>query len=154
MASASDFLIAVVVVLVLFVIIGYVWYNNTGWTDFSYSQGQAVSFSAQPAPDGTMDTSKLRFKAAVFSVTPVGGTTATKDVTATLNSMAVGYAGTAGTPGNTGVLSLNSFLPEQGLTAFSFQIPGVNDKAAVPDNTAPAWTGAAVSLAGEVRTLP
>ena len=134
---------AAVILVVILVCAAYAWYNLVGWTAFSFATGSSPAWQAT----GGADVSRLRFKNCSFVVAPGGGgPPRALDATAVLNGMAVGFAGGTANPP---MLSLS-----RPLNPFSFTITGYNDKASVPDPTAPAWAGAQVVLQGKVRTLP
>jgi hypothetical protein len=124
-------IIALIVLLVLAV--GY--YQFFGWKKFAFSTGNVTSWTGN-------NTSKLRFRRAVFTITPPGQQSYKKDVSAVLNSMAVAYAGVP----NSGTLKL-----DRPLNAFSFLIPGVNDSKTVPNPAS--WKNAPATLVGEYREL-
>ncbi len=93
------------------------------------------------------DVSRLRFKDCVFAVAAPDGTVSRRDVTNELNAMAKAYTDTPTAPPST--LRL-----DRPLNAFSFTIPGVNDKQSVPTADAAAlWAGSACTLSGESRTI-
>lgn len=124
MDTAPAMIMAVLVVSALIVIAAFIW-NSMGWKTFTFKSGDSVSWSAAASANGVSDTSQLRFKNVIFtiSVGPPGNIHQyTKDVTAVLNGMAVAYKGTGGTTVNPGVLSL-----DRQLNAFSFLVMGLND---------------------------
>jgi hypothetical protein len=119
--------IAAVVVLVVLLIVAYVWYNHTGWTQFSYRVGESPSWV--PAAGG--DVGRLRFKNCVFTITRSDGVIRTQDVSPVLNSMAVGQKGNAKPP--------TALTLDRPMNPFSFVISGFNDRASVPDPTGAPW---------------
>lgn len=117
-------LIASLVLLVFGIAALYATYNYTGWSDFAWTNGATPAW---PSPDVT----RLRFKEAVFTVKRGDGAQATLDVTAVLNGMALGLTGSRAPPP-----ALRLTGP---LNAFSFVIPGFNDRATVADPGAAPW---------------
>ena len=89
----------------------------------------------------------LRFKGCIFTVVDPAGKKHTADVTTVLNGMAVAYRGA--------VSKIPSALYlDRPLNAFSFVIPGVNDKATVTTSAmAKTWANCATTLAGDARTI-
>ena len=124
------------------VLIAYVWYNYTGWQSFSYGTGASPAWT----PAGQADISMLRFKGCTFSVARGDGATATMDVTAVLNGMAVAYAGGTNNPP-----SLTLVRP---LNPFSFVILGFNDSTTVSDPTAAPWCSAPPPSCGSDGACP
>jgi len=127
MQRASAALLATIIVIALVIVAAYVWYNYTGWAEFSNKTGDSPSW----VPANGADISRLRFKDCIFTVTRGDGVSRSYDVTPALNSMAVAYRGGGGNP-----LSLTLTRP---LNPFSFVIPGFNDRATVADPTAAPW---------------
>jgi hypothetical protein len=96
---------------------------------------------------GGKNVASLRYKGCTFTVVDPAGATHTADVTSVLNGMAVAYRGSASKI----PLSLRLDRP---LNAFSFLIPGVNDRATVTTaDMAGTWVNCATTLTGEVRTI-
>lgn len=139
MQPGAAVILGLVIVIIVLAAAAYVWYNHTGWAQFSNNNDDAVSWSSS----ASSGISALRFKSVVYTLS-VGGVDHAQDVTAVLNGMAVAYKNTA----NNGTLTL-----DRPLNAFSFVITGVNDRATVPDNQTPAWQSATATLAGYFRSV-
>lgn len=150
MKPALAFVLGLVVVVVLLIVAAYVWYNYTGWQKFTFEGAVPYNKNA-PAPKwqasgGDPSAADLRFRDVVFTVVDPSGVAHRRDVTAVLNGMALAYH-SAATPPPTLAL-------DRPLNAFSFTIPGVNDRQSVPTKSAAAaWANAKTRLEGGVRTL-
>ena len=138
-------LVALLILAVLVVAAAYAWYNFLGWTRFSYSSGAAPRW----VPPAGKDVSALRFKGCVYTVQRLDGKKATLDVTPALNAMATAYAGGKDNPA---ALTLTGPL-----NAFSFTIPGFNERTVVPDPAAYPWcnggTCSGAALSGSYRAI-
>jgi hypothetical protein len=145
MGKSGDAVIAAVVVIVLLIGAAFVWYTFTGWKTFSYTSGDTPAWT----PAGQADISRLRFRSCLFTVSRSDGVKRALNVSPALNSMAVAFAGG---PNNPPALTLTGPL-----NAFSFVIPGFNDRATVTDPAAAPWCTdagcAGATLVGKVRTI-
>jgi len=93
------------------------------------------------------DISSLRFRGCMFTVIDPNGTPHTIDVSAVLNGMTVAYRG-ARTK-----IPLKLLL-DRPLNAFSFTIPGVNDRDTVPTAAdAKLWENSPTTLTGTYRSI-
>lgn len=149
----NPYLLALAGVVVLLVLAMYVWWRQ-GWTPFSGKLGDSMSWSAPG------QLSHLRFRNCTFSVVRLDGKSAELDVTGILNSMAAAYATAPAGQALPPALSLSAPL-----NAFSFVIPGFNDRATVPDPGVAPWCsappaagqtvcpGCQVTLTGEFRVV-
>lgn len=163
----SAFLQSVAIIVALLLVIAFVWWHFTGWTEFSYQEGDLPSW----APTGSRkNISRLRFKNCVFSVQRAGDASPTaRDVTSVLNSMAVAYSRSTSRSMPAGNFP-KALTLDRPLNAFSFVIPAFNDayyldssgtpRGTVKDPSAAPWCGAggpapaACSAAAECRNLP
>lgn len=130
MQNMSAILLATITVMVIVIAIALMWYNFMGWTTFTNKTGDSPSW----APPAGADISKLRFKNCVFSVSRADGVIKTQNVDAVLNGMAVAYRNGVNSP-----MALTLVRP---LNAFSFVIPGFNDRATVSDPSGFPWCAA------------
>lgn len=107
---------------------------------------QPASTPSWAAGEGK-NIASLRFKSCTFTVVDPQGQKHSADVTAVLNGMAVAFRGAAtAVPG--------ALYLDRPLNAFSFVIPGVNDRATVPTPAqAKTWAGCATTLTGRSRTI-
>jgi len=128
MKRGAALLIATIVALIVAIVVAVVMYKFTGWTPFSFKDGDTVSWT--PA---TGDISHLRFADCVFTSRNAAGTSQSRDVTAVLNGMAGAYAGA------TGAGMPPSLVLTRPLNPFSFVIPGFNDSTTVKNPSAIEW---------------
>lgn len=143
MESLAAHALAALVVLVAVVIAAAVWYYKFGWQSYSYSQSAgAAAPSWSPSTGATVD--RLRFRKAVFTVTPTVGSPQSVDVSAVLNGMAVAYRGSTTVPAE-----LTLVRP---LNPYSFVITGFNDSSKTSGGTDP-LAGATAELVGYYRTI-
>jgi hypothetical protein len=120
--------LAALTVLVVIAIAAYAW-SSMGWTAFVARTGDTPAWT----PPAGKDVSRLRFRNCKFTVARSDGVTQARDVTTVLDGMAAAYAGAKG------ALMPAALALVRPLNAFSFTIPGFNDRAAVPDPAAPPW---------------
>lgn len=135
------------IILIIFACLVLLWhYSPIGWEKFSFKTQDNASWTST-------DKSRLRFKKCIFTVTLADKTTTqTKDVTAILNSMALGYK----TDEPSGLDLSKPLKLIKPLNPFSFVITGFNDKKTVSDPSAPQWLvsgGATATLTGNYRTI-
>ncbi len=146
MGPGAALALGLLVVVTVLLAAAFAWYNFWGWAPFRFAEASYDPGAPPPSwstPGGTGSVADLRFKDAVFTVVDPGGATHTADVTDVLNGMAAAYRGSPSPP---------STLTLAGpLNAFSFVIPGVNDRAAVPDPKL--WAGSPAALAGKMRAI-
>jgi hypothetical protein len=155
MHQTIAFLTAFIVVLIILISIAYFWYHQTGWKNFSYKSGDTVTFSSGLDKDGNPNSAEyIRFRNCIFTVDQHS-----KDVTATLNGMAVAYHGVYNPPIS---FSLGGKKYEKGstvgiprpLNAFSFTIFGFNDRQTIPTaDDAKQLENANVTLVGQIRVI-
>ncbi len=146
--ALARWLLGLVAAILVVVAVAYLRYRFFGWSTFNpdgngWQTGDVVAWTA--ATSG--DISRLRFRDAVFTVA-VGGARHQQNVTPVLAGMAAAYDNSVTLPRNSGTLAL-----DRPLNAFSFVIPGVNDRGTVPDNQTPEWQSATATLTGLVRDL-
>jgi len=138
---------ATALIVVLLLVIAFIWWHYSGWSEFSFANGDWPSWAPTDPKD---NVSRLRFKDCVFTVQRAGDAAPTsRDVTAALNGMAVAYAGSRFFTRDNYPAALTLARP---LNAFSFAIPGFNDahyldadgtpRGTVKDPSAPPWCGA------------
>lgn len=131
MATRSPLEAALIAVLACLIIAGVAvlaWYHvGPGWTKFSFAEGDYASW----APAAGTSVGNLRFRNAMFTITPATGGTSTglpvsENVTGILNRMARGFEGLTSdsSPPAPPVLAL-----ARPLNAFSFPITGLTDGA-------------------------
>ena len=170
-------MVAVIVIILIMIGVTRVWYNKTtSWSTFSAS---SANFDwPQWSSTSSKGASALRFRNCKFTVVLGDGTTTkTKDVTNTLNAMAMqqqtpilssGSSGSSSPAPTTGPMFQQSMSLVRPLNPFSFTITGFNDPTMFSDpaviNKYPwcitycndgtkAAKPALVTLTGEFRTL-
>lgn len=117
--------------------------------DGSKCQDGYCSNSTVPGwvPKQGSNISRLRFSDCIFTITTPDGRRYSQNVTPALNSMAVAYTGST-------IKMPNTLYLSGPLNAFSFVIPGVNDRRTLPTSAdAETLDGSACSLTGKYRTI-
>jgi len=111
-----------IVAIIIATIMRFLIYNYTGWVSFSMKKGENFQiFNIDPSL-----VSKIIFKKCIFKTSGVDGSTKTYDISYVLNNMIQAYDGNKS--------SKYIFkLDDPGLSPYSFQIPGFNDKDNHPD---------------------
>jgi hypothetical protein len=149
--SLSIIEFSVILVLVVIAIIGtsYVAFvNSPDWVPFKIVGETPIPAKATPPGWGATGKGKtiadLMFYDCVFTIETPDGRTMSRDVTITLNSMAMAYKGAFKPPA---MLSLDSPL-----SALSFPIKDAGNIARTREEAAK-WTNMRSRLTGKVRTL-
>lgn len=146
MGGTADFVLSITIVLVILIIIAFIWYNFTGWSPFKYSKGNTVTFKT---PDES-SIAYMRFRNCIFTFTDPKGSLHSIDVTEVLNNMAKGFRD-AQNPPSSFTLGGHCQAP---LNAFSFVLPGVNDRATVTTSEdAKKWENCDATLTGLQRII-
>jgi len=115
-------ILAIVVIIVVIIGLAYILNKYTGWQNFSMKKGE----NFQMTNIDSTEISKLKFRSCIFTTTGKDGTTKTANVTSVLNGMVAAY------DGNTNKNYIFK-LDDPGLSPYSFQLPGFNDKDNHPD---------------------
>lgn len=143
MSPGEAFFASCAIVFLLMIVAAYLWYHYSGWKRFSFASGEEGVFSA-----GKQPVSRMRFKDCVFSFSDPSGNRHSKDVTPTLNGMAVAYAGTGVTSFTLGGVA------HRPLNAFTFTLRDVNDRRTVPTKEQAArWATCPARLDGFLRII-
>jgi len=144
METGAAMIISVLLVVLLLIAFAYLWYNYTGWRPFVFGNGDKVAFSSKQS------VSKLRFKNCIFTVVDPSNQKHTYDVTRNLNGMAVAYKGSPRPPRQLELGGVN----RTPLNAFTFTVPGVNDRATLPTaEDIKIWSNSSVALSGQWREI-
>lgn len=115
----------IVVCIVAFIVAGimrYLIYEYTGWKSFTMTKGENFQITDL---DPTL-VSKLKFRDCVFTIKGLDGTVKSYTVTYVLNTMLSAYE-------NNNNKNYVFKLDDPGLSIYSFQVPGFNDKTNKPD---------------------
>lgn len=117
MSRTQNLVMVTVAAIVISIIMTYLIYNYTGWVYFSMNKGDNFQIKNT---DPTL-VSKLRFKQCIFTTVGVDKTSKSYDISNVLYKMAAAYK-------NNKNSSYLFKLDDPGLSPYSFQIPGFNDK--------------------------
>ena len=124
MSKRLRIIFAIVIAIIVFIILGYLLVNYTGWKQFSMKAGENFQMNGI----SISDVDHLKFKDCIFTATTGTGTTRA-DVSSALNKMAQAYKGVTNP-------KYVFKLDDPGLSPYSFQVNNFNDKNVQPDPTA------------------
>lgn len=117
MSRLVKIILAVIVSMFIITVLSAVIYKHTGWKEFTMKKGE--NFQITNA-DPTL-VSKLRFTDCIVKYKGVNGEIKVFDVSSILTKMAAAYKGNT----KKGFVFK---LDDPGLSVYSFQVPGFNDK--------------------------
>lgn len=137
MSKLQRIILAIVVALTIAILYGFILSKYTGWKQFSMKKGENFLMN-------NIDSTKIsniKFRNCIFTTTGTDGSSKSLDVSSVLNGMVAAYKGNTN---NNYVFKLD----DPGLSPYSFQIPGFNDKDNHPNPSV--W---GFDLAGTKATL-
>lgn len=143
MSFGMQLILVAIIAVMIASIMQYLVYNNTGWKSFTMNKHENFMIDdIDPAM-----VHKLKFRDCRFTITGVDKTTKSYVITSVLNGMVAAYKG------NTKHNYIFK-LDDPGLSVYSFQIPGFNDKDNKPDVSN--WSDdklTSITLTGQYKLL-
>jgi len=118
-------IIVVVIAIILIFLMRFAIYRYTGWKTFSMKKGE--NFQIINTNDPSL-SGKLKFRDCIYTISGNDNTTKKYDVTYALNALKSAYVN------NTNQNYIFK-LDDPGLSVYSFQLPGFNDKTNHPNTS-------------------